>query len=145
MKRIVTNLDNEGRSIMVSEGEPPNVLIRGELRTKLCWATPAGASLPTPAGDPTDGMSKFEPPRGGSTFVFVEYPPNTIGRMHKTDTVDYVTVISGELWLVLEGGAETRLTAGDCVIQNGAIHRWDNRTSSSTLWVAALIGVAPAE
>jgi hypothetical protein len=39
--------------------------------------------------------------------------------MHTTDTVDYDTIISGELCLELDDGKEVRLKPGDIVIQNG--------------------------
>ena len=47
--------------------------------------------------------------------------------MHTTDTVDYDYVVSGEVYLELDDGAEVLLKPGDCVVQNGTRHRWNNR------------------
>lgn len=47
--------------------------------------------------------------------------------MHRTETVDYGIVISGEITLVLEKG-EANLKAGDVVIQRGTNHAWANRS-----------------
>lgn len=47
--------------------------------------------------------------------------------MHRTETVDYGIVISGEITLVLDKG-ETNLKAGDVVIQRGTNHAWANRS-----------------
>ena len=44
--------------------------------------------------------------------------------MHRTDTVDFLYVVSGEVVLELDQGAERKLGPGDCVIQNGTRHAW---------------------
>ncbi len=42
--------------------------------------------------------------------------------MHTTDTVDFDVILSGEVYLELDDGAEVLLKAGDCVVQNGTRH-----------------------
>jgi hypothetical protein len=49
--------------------------------------------------------------------------------MHISDTVDLDVIVSGEVYVELDDGAEVRLKAGDCVIQNGTRHAWHNRSS----------------
>jgi quercetin dioxygenase-like cupin family protein len=46
--------------------------------------------------------------------------------MHTTETVDIVTIISGELWAILETG-ETLLRPGDTLVQRGTKHAWRNK------------------
>jgi quercetin dioxygenase-like cupin family protein len=60
--------------------------------------------------------------------------------MHTSDTVDVGIVMSGELWLELDDGAERHLTAGDVVIQNGTRHRWQNRSSEPCVMTFVLVG-----
>jgi quercetin dioxygenase-like cupin family protein len=48
--------------------------------------------------------------------------------MHRTKTVDYGIVLSGEVYLVLDK-QETLLKAGDVVVQRGTNHAWANRSS----------------
>jgi len=62
--------------------------------------------------------------------------PGAIPGMHQTDTIDIVTVISGEIWAVVETG-ETLVKAGDTVVHRGTWHAWRNR-SDSPCTVAAL-------
>jgi Cupin domain len=62
--------------------------------------------------------------------------PGVIPGMHQTNTIDIVTVISGEIWAVVETG-ETLVKAGDTVIQRGTWHAWRNR-SNAPCTVAAL-------
>ncbi len=49
--------------------------------------------------------------------------------MHKTDTVDYAIVMSGEIVAVMDDG-ETLLKAGDVLIQRGTNHAWSNRSDA---------------
>ena len=49
--------------------------------------------------------------------------------MHTTDTIDFEYVLSGEIALELDDGAEVVLHPGDTVVQNGTRHRWHNRSS----------------
>jgi mannose-6-phosphate isomerase-like protein (cupin superfamily) len=57
-----------------------------------------------------------------------------------TDTVDYITILSGEIWLVLDTGVEVHLTPGDCVVQNGTRHAWHNRTPDPCVFVGVQVG-----
>ena len=59
--------------------------------------------------------------------------------MHTSDTVDFVYIISGEIWLELDDGAEVRVGAGDCVVQNGTRHAWRNKSAEPCIAAAALI------
>ena len=60
--------------------------------------------------------------------------------MHTTDTVDFDVVISGEVYLELDDGAEVLLKAGDCVIQNGTRHAWHNRSAEKCVIAVTLVG-----
>lgn len=60
--------------------------------------------------------------------------------MHTTETVDFDVVISGEVYLELDDGAEVLLKAGDCVIQNGTRHAWHNRSAEKCVIAVTLVG-----
>ena len=60
--------------------------------------------------------------------------------MHTTDTVDFEVVISGEIVLELDDGAEKVLRAGDTNIQNGTRHRWHNRGSEPAVIATFIVG-----
>jgi hypothetical protein len=66
--------------------------------------------------------------------------PEAIPGMHQTDTIDIVTVISGEIWAVVETG-ETLVKAGDTVIHRGTWHAWRNRSEAPCTVVAMHISV----
>lgn len=60
--------------------------------------------------------------------------------MHTTATIDYEYVVSGEIDLELDDGAEVHLRAGDTVVQNGTRHAWRNRGTAPCVIVVILIG-----
>jgi quercetin dioxygenase-like cupin family protein len=62
--------------------------------------------------------------------------------MHTTDTVDFDVILSGEIYLELDDGAEVLLKAGDCVVQNGTRHAWRNRSSENCVIAVTLVGAA---
>jgi hypothetical protein len=53
--------------------------------------------------------------------------------MHKTDTVDYAIVLSGEIWALMDEG-ETLMKAGDCLVQRGPITRGRTGATGPASW-----------
>lgn len=47
--------------------------------------------------------------------------------MHRTETIDYAIMLSGEIVLILDD-SEVTLNAGDIVVQCGTNHAWSNRS-----------------
>ena len=64
--------------------------------------------------------------------------------LHRTETIDYGIVLSGEVWLVLDQG-EVRLGAGDVVVQRGTNHAWSNRTEETARMAFILLDGRYAE
>lgn len=134
------------------------------------WATDLGMTTVPGSDDPTGRMITFVPGPGGTRMVVVVLPPaaalaaGEIDRellererreqlpglaeatedvatgMHTTDTVDYDIVVSGELWLELDDGAEVHLRPGDIVVQNGTRHAWRNKGAVPCVFYGILVG-----
>jgi quercetin dioxygenase-like cupin family protein len=51
--------------------------------------------------------------------------------MHRTLSVDYAVVLSGEIVLKLDNGDEKTVRAGEYIIQAGTNHQWINRTNET--------------
>jgi len=58
--------------------------------------------------------------------------------MHRTESIDYGVVISGEMTLVLDKD-ETLLKAGDVVVQRGTNHAWANRSGKPCRMLFVLV------
>jgi hypothetical protein len=79
MKRIVTGLTVEGKSVFVSESTPSRKMVLENLpglEMTEVWSTPSTPRLPAATDDPTLNMTTFVPPVGGTQFRFVQFPPD---------------------------------------------------------------------
>ncbi len=63
--------------------------------------------------------------------------------MHKTNSVDYLVVISGEMSMLMEDG-EVLLKSGDCIVQRGTNHAWVNKSGKPCVLAAVLVDAVPA-
>lgn len=141
-RRIVTAQRDSGSRI-VSAGPSPHVVepAPGFVIADQ-WICPhVGPGLLT-AEDLGESGFMVVPPPGGALFRIVTFPPDPVGQMHRTDTIDFVTVLSGELVLTLDGGEEVTLTAGDTVVQQGAVHAWRNLTEAPAVASVVILSAA---
>ena len=68
------------------------------------------------------------PPRG-AIFCITNIAPGFTVPMHRTLSLDWAVVLSGEIVLRLEGGAEKTVRAGEFIVQGGVNHQWVNETA----------------
>ena len=172
IRRVVTGHDKDGQSIFVMDGKAPNVLemasMPGVALTDL-WRTRSSPASNAGNADAATGRIKLEPPADGTILRIVEFPPDSAWRksadakaafasigaggapdhesgdamMHATATVDYIIVLKGEIWAILDKG-EKLLKQGDILIQRGTNHSWSVRTKQPCVIAAVLIGAKPA-
>ena len=172
VRRVVTGHDADGRSTIVADGLAPNVkemtpTFPGLALTDL-WETKGAPADNDHRGDAADRPVHLEPPKRGTIVRIVEFPPdNTRPRdsdahagfraigagnaqdrkssdpmMHRTSTVDYIIVLKGEIYAIMDKG-ETLLRAGDVLIQRGTNHSWSVRTSEPCIVAAILVNAKP--
>lgn len=131
MRRVVFGAEDGAAGSVLSDGPPPTVhdaaslgLPPGSEWAEL-WLTRDDVIS---ARDATIGLDGFVVPGPGEVaFKSGVFPPT--GRpeiMHATDTIDYVTVISGSIEVGMEDGSRVLLHAGDTAVQAGGIHQWFN-------------------
>jgi hypothetical protein len=61
--------------------------------------------------------------------------------MHRTDTLDFITCVQGEIYLVTDTD-EVLMQSGDTVIIRGTNHAWSNRSDAPCLLVGTMIDAA---
>lgn len=150
-RRVVTGTKN-GRSVITEDTVLKNVSeeIPGLVLSDI-WATNA---IPAPFEEhKIPNVTMPVTPGNGTFFRYVQIPPDSEldlppvkegmlhPLMHQTDTLDYIVILSGELWLILEE-SETLLKPGDIVIQRGTNHAWSNRSDQPCIQLAVLIDAA---
>jgi len=79
----------------------------------------------------------------GTVFRIVRYEPGVTPRNHRTDSIDYAVVISGEIEMELDDKVVVKLKAGDVLVQRGTIHNWVNRTKVTCIIAFVLISAKP--
>ena len=151
VRRVVTGHDAEGKAIVLFDGPAENVgpPLHGTVSTEL-WRTFATPADNGAAEDAVAGEVPLVPPPAGSVFRIVEFAPDAetgpgtladaIGAeapqdgarrhaaSHRTDSVDYAIILSGEIDLLLDDPHDDlHLKAGDVVVQRGTNHAWVNR------------------
>ena len=171
IRRVVTGHDPRGRSVIVSDGPSPHVLTipgRTDFALTNLWVTNGAPASNAGNADAAARPVVLEPPKNGAIFRVVEFPPDqapggfdrkaafaAMGAhhamdpdasrhpgMHKTDTVDFALVLSGEIWALMDEG-ETLLEAGDCLVQRGTNHAWSNRSDAPCLVAFILVSATP--
>jgi quercetin dioxygenase-like cupin family protein len=140
VRRVLTSVNNVGKSYVMADGEPNDILILNGCRMVRLWQTD---EVPTTVPAKTDvtvpGLGRLPTQFSGTRFYTAELPPGTSIPMHQGDTVDYIAVIKGRLTLGLETG-EVELDPGDIVVQTGNMHAWTNRGSVSCLIMVCVVG-----
>jgi mannose-6-phosphate isomerase-like protein (cupin superfamily) len=81
----------------------------------------------------------------GTVFRVVRFAPGVAPRNHRTDSIDYGVVISGEIDMELDNGKIVNFKSGDCIVQRGTIHNWINNGTKDCLIAFILIAAKPVE
>ncbi len=137
-RRIVTGHDAQGKSIIVSDGVPPqDNPMRGNGADFIeIWNS--SETVPTltamPEGEPALRDFTMMPATGHLIRIIDIWPGSEGGSatpMHRTATLDYAVVIEGEITLILDD-SEATLGPGSVIVQRGTDHAWENRTDKRT-------------
>jgi quercetin dioxygenase-like cupin family protein len=173
VRRVVTGHDEEGRSIVVSDGPAPFVHINPAdpewYSTDVFRSVGAPAAIAAQPVETTEGPRRQLPTPRGTVIRVNNFPPEpeavrrmtpedaqrafaslgnaqaaTFGKggrhplMHRTETIDYAIVVSGEITMLLDIG-EVVLKAGDILVQCGTNHAWVNRSNAPAVVIIVLI------
>jgi quercetin dioxygenase-like cupin family protein len=142
IRRIVTGHDGNGRARITSDELMTNVVRkRPGYASSVVWATDALPADNSGSGEDASEVGQTMP--SGAVFRVVRYEPGVAPRVHRTDSLDYAVVISGEIDMQLDDGIETHLAAGDVIVQRGTIHNWVNRGSEPCTIAFVLLGAHP--
>jgi naringenin degradation protein FdeH len=146
VRRVVTGHDASGVARIMADAPAGNARrSKSGGRSTLIWCTDrAPADLPAGGGFEDMGARILgtPPPPNGTRFTVNDIPPGRAGPMHRTDTVDYVIVLSGELEMRLDDSS-VRLRAGDVVVQRGTNHAWINHGPEPARVAFVLVDAEP--
>jgi quercetin dioxygenase-like cupin family protein len=144
IRRVVTGHDSRGRPIFKSDEQFPSQAIAiGGAEFALVWTT---AVVPADNNDETDGRARDAglTINQGSVIRIVDFEPGGTSPMHRTNSIDYGIVLSGEIELELEDGVKTVVGPHSIIVQRGTNHKWRNPSNTGFTRVAfVLIEAAP--
>jgi quercetin dioxygenase-like cupin family protein len=146
-RRVVTGHDSNNVAKVLIDGVATNVRSnRPGQYTTMMWATD-GAPASMPVGEDAEDMGQRKlgtyPPVNGTRFMIAEYPPNNTPLMHRTETIDYIVVLSGQIDMEMDEGKVVTLRPGDVMIQRGTNHAWNNRYSETCRMAFVLVDAQP--
>jgi quercetin dioxygenase-like cupin family protein len=143
IQRVVTGHDAQGRAVFKSEDVTPTKMIpSGDAAFLLIWTT---ETVPADNNDETDGRLRDAglTLNQGSVIRIVDMLPGKESPMHRTNSIDYGIVLSGEIELELDDGAKRTIGQGGIIIQRGTNHLWRNTTDKPAR-IAFVLIEAPA-
>lgn len=149
-RRVITG-EKAGRSVIIKDSsvnhfEPIPGLVISDV-----WVTD---TMPVDLSKQIKPENTIFPntPKNGTYFRYIFIPPDSEVKhhypkaepnkphplMHRTGTLEYVIILSGELYLILDE-TETLLKSGDIVVQLGSNHAWSNRSDKPCVQIAILL------
>ena len=144
LRRVITGHDGNGRAVVKIDEVATNVF-SGRPGATACnvWTT-EGFPVNND-GDADLGLRKVGTTlANGTIFRVIEFAPGLAARNHRTDSIDYIVVISGEIDMELDDSV-VHLKAGDVMVQRGTIHNWVNRGSAPCVLAVVLIDAKSVE
>jgi quercetin dioxygenase-like cupin family protein len=144
VRRVITGHDAAGRAVVQMDEVAAHTFV-GRPGATACnvWTTegfPVDNDGAEDAGLRRVGMTL----PNGTIFRMIEFAPGVAARNHRTSSIDYIAVVSGEIDMELDG-AEVHLRAGDVMVQRGTIHNWVNRGTEPCVLSVVLIDAKPVE
>jgi quercetin dioxygenase-like cupin family protein len=144
LRRVVTGHDANGRAVVkIDEISKNLVSARPGSTACVVWTS---ESFPVDnTSDADEGLRKTGTTlNNGTVFRVVEFAPGVAPRVHRTDSIDYAVVMSGEIDMELDDSV-VHLKAGDVLVQRGTIHNWVNRGTAPCVIAFILIDAQPVE
>ena len=168
MRRVVTGHNEEGKSIVTIDGPPSCSIGEDVGGLFELWNTDGSIINTKDTSDKADTKIVLSPPKNGTKFRYFQINPtpkevpeevlqniaaeafDKIGAahhrvdtskhpaMHKTDTIDYIILLKGDVTLILDE-EEVDIKPHDVVVQRGTNHAWVNNGSEPALLIAVLV------
>ena len=142
IRRVVTGHDDQGRAKVLIDEQVGNVFSpRPGAAYSVIWSS-EGFPVSND-GDADPSTNKIGTTiDSGTVFRIVSFGPGVSPRNHRTDSIDYAVVMSGEIDMELDIGS-VHLKAGDVLVQRGTIHNWVNKGTVPCVIAFTLVAAKP--
>ena len=151
VRRIVTGHDGNGKAVIKTDERLAAISRLGRTHIAGCeiWSTdkmPVDNSEEAAAAQRQGFVRRYNYVGSGEGTVvrITEMQPGAPKFMHRTETLDYAILLSGECDLELDSGEVAHLKPGDVVVQRGTMHAWVNHGPAPCVFAFILIDANPA-
>ena len=146
IRRVVTGHDDGNVAKVLIDAPATNAKKPSAgLVSTMIWSTDSTPAQ-IPIGETIEDMGArilgTPPPPRGTRFAVIDFPPGNHPHMHRTETVDYVIVINGEIEMDMDDST-VKLKAGDVMVQRGTNHAWANRSGKNARVAFVLVDAQP--
>ncbi len=146
IRRVITGHTNKNVAKVIIEGQATNTKVPREgVASTLLWCSDA-MPVDMPIGENAEDMGArilgTAPPENGSRFIIMEFAPGIASEMHRTETIDYIVMLSGEIDMDMDDST-VKLRAGDAMVQRGTNHAWINRGKEPARLAIVLLDAKP--
>jgi len=153
VRRIVTGHDASGNAVVTTDERLQAVSRLGRPHIAGCeiWSTDKmpvdNSSDEAEAAQRAQALSSYNYVGTGQGTVIriTEFAPGAPKFMHRTETVDFALLLSGECDLELDSGEIVHMKPGDIVVQRGTMHAWVNNGTAPAVFAFVLIDADPAK
>jgi len=146
IRRVVTGHGGKNVAKVIREGHAANTKTpRAGVASTLMWCSdrmPADIAVGEKVEDMGARILGTAPPQNGSRFIVMEFAPGIASEMHRTETIDYIVMLSGEIDMDMDQST-VKLRAGDIMVQRGTNHAWVNRSSEPARLAIVLLDATP--
>ena len=125
----------------IDEASKNVVQTRPGAHATVIW-TSEGFPVDNDGSADTSGRKVGSTIDNGTVFRVVSFGPGVTPRNHRTDSIDYGTVISGGIEMEIDS-TSVHLKAGDVLVQRGTIHNWVNKGTAPCVIAFAQIAAKP--
>jgi quercetin dioxygenase-like cupin family protein len=144
VRRVVTGHDANGKAIVQIDEIAKNVISNRPGASSAAIWTSEGFPVDNNGSSDESGRQVATTLPGGSVFRILELGPGVTPRNHRTDSIDYAVVMSGEIDMELDD-TTVHLKTGDVLVQRGTIHNWINNGTEPCVIAFVLIDAKPVE
>jgi len=146
IRRVVTGHDASNIAKVLVDAPATNAKYpQPGLVSTMMWCSET-APAKIPIGEKIEDMGArilgTAPPAKGTRFAVIDFPPGNHPHMHRTETIDYVIVMEGEIEMDMDDST-VQLKAGDILIQRGTNHAWANRSNRRARVAFVLVDAEP--
>ncbi len=142
LRRVVTGHDAEGRAVVKIDAIAENVISRRPGHSSFVVWTTQGHPVDNSGDEDAAQREVGTALKGGTVFRIMKLDPGVAPRPHRTDSIDYLVVLSGAVTMELDVG-KVELRAGDVLVQRGTFHNWVVEGDEPCIMAVVLIDAAP--